>query len=85
MHGYLREERPTVHGGMGPLGLATKMWRLEGIVYNESVIAPGGTRLINNSWINNPESDNVSIYLFKMLINPDLFFIIQKYTHFDMD
>jgi hypothetical protein len=23
--------------------LATKMWRLEGIVYNESVIAPGLT------------------------------------------
>jgi hypothetical protein len=28
---------------MGPLVLATNMWRLEGIVYNESVIAPGGT------------------------------------------
>jgi hypothetical protein len=34
---------PTAHGGMGPLGLETKMWRLEGIVYNESVIAPGRT------------------------------------------
>jgi hypothetical protein len=43
MYGQLQEERPTLHGGMGPLELAAKMWRLEGSMYNESVIAPGGT------------------------------------------
>jgi hypothetical protein len=43
IHDFLREDMPTLCGGMGPLVLATKMWSLEGIVYNESVIAPGVT------------------------------------------
>jgi hypothetical protein len=28
---------------MGPIRLETNMWRVEGIMYNESVISPGGT------------------------------------------